>query len=1635
MVSIAEGAGAGVLGNYSYTWASNSTMVPSIGTGLTQNNLAAGTYYVMATRNAVVSPLTPGVSGSGCVTAPAPLTVLDKRVFPTVSFATIASSSCDANYDGKITVTAATATGPGAGPGDTYNFVWTSDPDGGGALFSASNSATNNTASPFATTNTDLIGPGGYTIRVTNFVTQCFTDGNVNVSQNTIPMSVSSVTSTDVDLCSSNNGSGTLVSIAEGAGPGVLGNYSYTWAANSSMVPSIGTGLTQNNLAAGTYYVMATRNAVVSPLTPGVSGSGCVTAPAPLTVLDKRVFPTVSFATIASSSCDANYDGKITVTAATATGPGAGPGDTYNFVWTSDPDGGGPLFSASNSATNNTASPFATVNTDLIGPGGYTIRVTNFVTQCFTDGNVNVSQNTIPMSVSSVTSTNVDLCSSNNGSGTLVSIAEGAGSGVLGNYSYTWASNSTMVPSIGTGLTQNNLAAGTYYVMATRNAVVSPLTPGVSGSGCVTAPAPLTVLDKRVFPTVSFATIASSSCDANYDGKITVTAATATGPGAGPGDTYNFVWTSDPDGGGPLFSASNSATNNTASPFATVNTDLIGPGGYTIRVTNFVTQCFTDGNVNVSQNTIPMSVSSVTSTNVDLCSSNNGSGTLVSIAEGAGAGVLGNYSYTWASNSTMVPSIGTGLTQNNLAAGTYYVMATRNAVVSPLTPGVSGSGCVTAPAPLTVLDKRVFPTVSFATIASTACDANYDGKITVTAATASGQPAVATSNYNFVWTANPGGAVVVTDGTNVGSPYSTLAGDKVGPGSYTTRVTNIANQCFSDANVSVVSDPTELQILTFTKTDQAICNPDGSITILTLNSGTPANYSFTWFRKDPTTAALVDGLTAQIIGSVLQPGAGAGQYPTMGADSYFVTGIKNAGATPGSGCSTPPFEVDIKDLHVDPIIAAATLNPDVNCAGGAGAGKIAINEATPLNYTYLWFTGDDISGTPVLSVGGVNGEIAQALQEGDYTVQVRTNATNCTSVESYTISNNPTIVSFDPAGFTAPAVTTCNLATGVPSNGTATVISILENNISQPLTNYTFTWTDVANTILPNSPLPTLVGVSPGSYFVKATNTLTNCIADHSFQIDDNTIGSTVTLISFGQPEKCVNPTTGFLTAQGGGTWPGPFTYEWYAGDQRPSPAGAPLAVGNTLSPIPIAPDQIFTVKTINSNNCWVVDAYSIPLIVNPVTIVASTNPLTFCTSDNGEIFSTVVNDNLFDYNFFWGKGTAVHPPDDYTTNDVHNLPAGVYTVVAIDKLDPGCISPTVTVTIDNEQVIPVVTAEVLKGLTICDPARPDGVASADVASDFVHYTFNWFVGSSASGTSFYTGAEVGNLAATSYTVVATETSTGCSGSATVTVPTNFAVVPTPTVTVTSNVTSCIDNNGELSATVGGVTKDYIFDWRNGTKAPPPIDFTGEIYTGLAVGQYTVVATSRITGCVSSPATAPITNDQLFPTFEFLVKDANCTTSDGFISILITNNVVIDHVTWSKDGAFVADGPNLENVMAGTYQVMLTTELGCEATENVMLPANINVFNGVSKLADGKNDFFLIDCIEQYPQNHVEIFNRAGTKVYEADGYDNVDVLFDGKSNRGISIMGTNLPAGTYFYIISKGDGSKHLAGYLELVD
>ncbi|MDG5493129.1 gliding motility-associated C-terminal domain-containing protein, partial [Psychroserpens sp. SPM9] len=92
-------------------------------------------------------------------------------------------------------------------------------------------------------------------------------------------------------------------------------------------------------------------------------------------------------------------------------------------------------------------------------------------------------------------------------------------------------------------------------------------------------------------------------------------------------------------------------------------------------------------------------------------------------------------------------------------------------------------------------------------------------------------------------------------------------------------------------------------------------------------------------------------------------------------------------------------------------------------------------------------------------------------------------------------------------------------------------------------------------------------------------------------------------------------------------------------------------------------------------------------------------------------------------------------------------------------------------------------------------------------------------------------------------------------------------------------------------------------------------------------------------------------------------------------------------------------------------------------------PICLTIYNEFSPNGDGVNEFFVIDCIETFPNNTLEIYNRWGNIVYETRGYRND---WGGTSNgRVVLSEGDKLPVGTYYYVIDLGNGSEPRVGWL----
>ena len=92
---------------------------------------------------------------------------------------------------------------------------------------------------------------------------------------------------------------------------------------------------------------------------------------------------------------------------------------------------------------------------------------------------------------------------------------------------------------------------------------------------------------------------------------------------------------------------------------------------------------------------------------------------------------------------------------------------------------------------------------------------------------------------------------------------------------------------------------------------------------------------------------------------------------------------------------------------------------------------------------------------------------------------------------------------------------------------------------------------------------------------------------------------------------------------------------------------------------------------------------------------------------------------------------------------------------------------------------------------------------------------------------------------------------------------------------------------------------------------------------------------------------------------------------------------------------------------------------------------DLTIPQAVTPNGDGFNDVFVIDGIENYPNNELIIFNRWGAEVFRANGYSND---WNGKSTSDFNIWGEDLPTGTYYYLFdTKQDGVKPMTGFIYL--
>jgi gliding motility-associated-like protein len=111
-----------------------------------------------------------------------------------------------------------------------------------------------------------------------------------------------------------------------------------------------------------------------------------------------------------------------------------------------------------------------------------------------------------------------------------------------------------------------------------------------------------------------------------------------------------------------------------------------------------------------------------------------------------------------------------------------------------------------------------------------------------------------------------------------------------------------------------------------------------------------------------------------------------------------------------------------------------------------------------------------------------------------------------------------------------------------------------------------------------------------------------------------------------------------------------------------------------------------------------------------------------------------------------------------------------------------------------------------------------------------------------------------------------------------------------------------------------------------------------------------------------------------------------------------------------------------------SYLLTVTATGRCRSTD-VMLVTLLKapvIPNTFTPNGDGINENWTIQYLDAYPNCKIQVFNRNGQVVYEANGYQAPG--WDGK------YKGKDLPFGTYYYVIEPGSGRKPMTGYVTLI-
>jgi large repetitive protein len=519
----------------------------------------------------------------------------------------------------------------------------------------------------------------------------------------------------------------------------------------------------------------------------------------------------------------------------------------------------------------------------------------------------------------------------------------------------------------------------------------------------------------------------------------------------------------------------------------------------------------------------------------------------------------------------------------------------------------------------------------------------------------------------------------------------------------------------------------------------------------------------------------------------------------------------------------------------------------------------------------------------------------------------------------------------------------------------------------------TYLWNDLSTN-------QTLEVSTSGTYTVTVTNT---CGSTTSSAVVNILNATPATIVANGPTTFCQGSSV-VLTATPGAT------YSWFPN-------------GETTQSLTVSTTGVYTCTVTYANGCSSTTPLTQVNVEQPAQAptINANGPLTFCQGGSVVLTSSNPLNNVWSNGSF-AQSIVVFNSGDYT----------VSTVVG------ACSVASLTATITS---FPRPSA-------IVNTANPATFCKGDTATLLVSSPtgeiFQWFKlnitgnDTTALGNGFSQAVfESGN-----YYVLVTDTN-GCTNVSFP--PTNIVVrdsVATPRISQDGTISPC-NNKGTITLTSSSASNNL---WSTGA--------TTQSITVETAGSYFVTVSNGFCSKNSNTIVVDVTPGAAIETAltpkVYVPGDNNISVnggSDGEIDLTVTGGVTPFAIQWQdSSNTNLVTTEDITGLKKGWYKVIVTDANGCSAKDSIYLkePLPFKLPEGFTPNGDGKNDFFVIGGVENYPDNKLTVYNRWGNVVYNKDGYKNE---WDGNANNGESMA-----EGTYFVTLEI-PGRDLIKGFVDL--